>query len=151
MYLLTLYVLYTAKGTAIVNPATHVDAITIFVPKIVNRVSIGNTIAVNRSYVTAHKLNTAVINKAPRTQHFFKLYFVKARIVRIHRWDCSRRRVSALQLYLCFSNIYLHNNYCISYWIHRFWNGILSQWTYETCPKRSGEHRERNIYIYVLL
>lgn len=66
--MLTLYVLYTANGTAKENPPTHVHAITIFVPNIVNRVSMGNTIAVNRSYVTAHKLNTAVINKAPTTQ-----------------------------------------------------------------------------------
>jgi len=65
LLVLTLYVLYTANGTANVKPATQVQAITIFVPKIVNRVSIGSTIAVNRSYVTAHKLNTAVINKAP--------------------------------------------------------------------------------------
>lgn len=65
-FVLTLYVLYTANGTAKVKPTTHVQAITIFVPKIVNRVSIGSTIAVNRSYVTAHKLKTAVINKAPK-------------------------------------------------------------------------------------
>lgn len=63
--ILTLYVLYTAKGTAKVNPTIQADAITIFAPNSVRRVSVGNTIAVKRSYETAHKLNTAVINRAP--------------------------------------------------------------------------------------
>lgn len=65
---LTLYVLYTANGTAKVKPPTHAQAITILQENMVRRVSIGKTIAVNRSYVTAHKLNTEVINKAPTTE-----------------------------------------------------------------------------------